>query len=384
MLSVGKHTYGTENMQIQSWGEGAKLIVGAFCSIAASCKIIIGGYHRGDWITTFPFVKNGWSNSVNIEFSKPTEKSLLSEKDDNLLYYFHYSKGNVIIGNDVWISNGVTIMSGVTIGDGAIIAANSHVVKDVPPYSVVGGNPAKVIKYRFTQEQIDKLLVIKWWEMPDEKINSIVPLLCNTDITKLIDAFSKDTIKLHPEAKNFTIFVKKCFPHYFVNKKVLDVGSGDGNNIILFENCEYHGNDVVPAKNVTIVSKTKDLPFDSNTFDTIVSTEYFEHDPEYKQSLLKIYDMLKPGGLFFFTCASTGRAEHGTRRTADLHDMRDYYKNLTNLDLREIFDLDAQFMGWDTYYNASSHDLYFVGIKTPGINIKTTFPKYIEHGVTST
>jgi len=87
----------------------------------------------------------------------------------------------------VWIANGVTIMSGVKIGDGAIIAANSHVVKDVDPYSIVGGNPAKIIKYRFTKEQIKNLLEIKWWNWSDDKINQNVTLLCNTNIYNFIN-----------------------------------------------------------------------------------------------------------------------------------------------------------------------------------------------------
>ena len=114
---------------------------------------------------------------------------------------------------------------------------------------------------------------------------------------------------MHGQARDFTVFVKKILNDFFVNKRVLDVGSGDinGNNLFLFDNCEYNGNDVIPAHNVTIVSKTKDLPFQDNTFDTIVSTECFEHDPEYKESILKIYKMLKPNGLFFFTWESYKR-----------------------------------------------------------------------------
>ena len=93
------------------------------------------------------------------------------------------------------------------------------------------------------------------------------------------------------QARDFTIFVKKALGDSFVGKRVLDVGSGDinGNNRFLFNNCQYDGNDVVPANNVTIVSKTKDLPFVENSFDTIISTECFEHDPEYRESFIKIY-----------------------------------------------------------------------------------------------
>ena len=110
----------------------------------------------------------------------------------------------------------------------------------------------------------------------------------------------------------------------------------------------------------------------NHLFDTIISTECFEHDPEYAESFMKIYNMLKPGGLFCFTCASTDRPEHGTRRTTpgdsygtigNLDDMSDYYKNLTAQDLNTVLPLNLLFSAWDTYYNNSSKDLYFVGIK---------------------
>ena len=199
---------------------------------------------------------------------------------------------------------------------------------------------------------------------------------------------------MHIQAKKFTIFVKQILPDYFLDKKVLDVGSGDinGNNRFLFDNCEYDGNDVIEAPNVTIVSKTKNLLFDSNTFDTIISTECFEHDPDYKESLQKIYDMLKPNGLFLFTCASTGRAEHGTLRTTNtdsygtignLEDMCNYYKNLTELDLNEVLDLNSLFSVWNTYYCSSSKDLYFVGIKKGDLQFNS-LKEYTARRVTNT
>lgn len=196
---------------------------------------------------------------------------------------------------------------------------------------------------------------------------------------------------MHPEAKDFTLFVKQILNNFFIEKRVLDVGSGDinGNNLFLFENCEYDGNDVIQANNVTIVSKTKDLPFENNTFDTIISTECFEHDPEYKESFVKIYNMLKPDGLFFFTCASTNRPEHGTRRTSpqdsygtigNLQDMSDYYKNLTEIDLNEALSLNNLFSVWDTYYNNMSKDLYFVGIKKGNYTFNS-LEKYVNNHV---
>jgi len=200
--------------------------------------------------------------------------------------------------------------------------------------------------------------------------------------------------KMHLEAKDFTIFCKTILKDFFINKNVLDVGSGDinGNNNHLFENCKYIGNDVIKANNVDIVSKTKDLPFESNTFDTIISTECFEHDPEYSDSILKIYDMLKPGGLFLFTCASTGRDEHGTRRTSpdasygtigNLPDMMDYYKNLTEVDLNNVLPLSKSFSCWNTYYNHYGKDLYFLGIKKGGDSL-ITLQEYIYPNVINT
>ena len=181
---------------------------------------------------------------------------------------------------------------------------------------------------------------------------------------------------MHFEAKHFLEFIKNNYFNYFENKNVLDVGSGDinGNNKYLFTNCTYTGNDVVFAPNVTIVSKTHLLPFINNTFDTIISSECFEHDPNYELSIKKIYDMLKEDGLFVFTCASNGRPEHGTRRTSPtdsygtrskLIDMQDYYKNLSQKDIEIIFDNKMQdyFSSFNFYYNSKSYDLYFVGIK---------------------
>ena len=179
---------------------------------------------------------------------------------------------------------------------------------------------------------------------------------------------------MHPQVIKFVNFVKMILPNFFINKKVLDVGSGDinGNNKSLFTNCEYNGNDVIEAPNVTIVSRTKNLPFKNEYFDTIVSTECFEHDPELKDSLVKIYSMLKQGGLFFFTCASTGRKEHGTINNrshcsygtiGNIEDMMNYYKNVNEYDFNEILNVKNLFSVWDTYYNDESKDLYFIGIK---------------------
>lgn len=174
-MSVGKYTYGKP---IVLWdNSGAKLTIGNFCSIASNVHIYLGGNHRTDWISTYPFGhihKNTFKN-----FNGTGHPA---------------TKGDVNIGNDVWIGDNVTIMSGVTIGDGAVIANNSHVVKNVEPYSLVGGNPATKIKYRFTPAQIEKLLKIQWWYWDDEKIDEFTPLLCSGDIEKFIDRVMSDFV----------------------------------------------------------------------------------------------------------------------------------------------------------------------------------------------
>ena len=170
-MTYGKYTYGEISTPYFKNQPAAELKVGKFCSIAVEAKVWLAADHRTDWVTTYPFghIHRDVFNSFNGEGCPIT-------------------KGDVIIGNDVWIASNVTIMSGVTIGDGAVIASNSHVVKNVEPYALVGGNPAKLIKLRFTPEQIKSLLEIKWWDWPDEKINKFAPLLCNPNIDVFIQA----------------------------------------------------------------------------------------------------------------------------------------------------------------------------------------------------
>lgn len=179
-IEFGDFTYGFPT--ILSWGEKTKLKIGKFCSISGNVIIFLGGEHRNDWVSTYPF------NALlkNYEYIKGHPKS----------------KGDVIIGNDVWIGREAVILSGVKIGDGAVIGACSLVTKDVEPYSIVGGNPAKFIRYRFKKEIIDSLLDIKWWNQELEEIAEIIPLLQSEKIYEIINRFSsnksyKDSIKFN-------------------------------------------------------------------------------------------------------------------------------------------------------------------------------------------
>ena len=162
-IIVGDYTYYNdpkgpgrfeENVLFHAPVMGDKLIIGKFCSIAKDVQFVMNGAnHITEGFSAYPFYQFGcgWERVVPQIEDLP-------------------SKGNTVIGNDVWIGYESTIMPGVTIGDGAIVASKSVVVKDVPPYSVVGGNPAKVLKYRFDQNTINQLLNIAWWNWSVEKI----------------------------------------------------------------------------------------------------------------------------------------------------------------------------------------------------------------------
>lgn len=152
---------------------GDQLIIGKFCMIASGASFIMnGGNHLTEAISTYPFeiFEKGW------------EKAMEGKT------YPH--KGDTQIGNDVWIGHNATIMPGVTIGDGAVIATNATVTKDVPPYHMVGGNPACSLKQRFSDEAIEQLLKIQWWNWPIEKITEHVQLLTSGDVEALIKASS--------------------------------------------------------------------------------------------------------------------------------------------------------------------------------------------------
>ena len=177
-ISVGDYSYyddvnGAENFEEHVTHHydflGDKLIIGKFCAIAKGIEFIMNGAnHRMNSVTTYPFniMGNGWEKAT---------PSL-----ENLPF-----KGDTVVGNDVWIGQNVTVMPGVHIGDGAIIAANSVVVKDVPAYHIVGGNPIRIIKKRFDDELIDYLLKLKWWDWPPEKIFSNLEILCSSDLNRI-------------------------------------------------------------------------------------------------------------------------------------------------------------------------------------------------------
>lgn len=159
-IILGRNSYNKHHITCHTLGtrDSYNVRIGNFTCIAEMCNIFLGhGFHFHKTGTIYPFCdsKALYSNAL-----QQTSKG-----------------GNVIIGNDVWIGRNVTIMPGITIGDGAVIAANSHVICDIQPYAIFGGNPSKLIKYRFDELTIEKFLEIKWWNESDEVINEILPLL---------------------------------------------------------------------------------------------------------------------------------------------------------------------------------------------------------------
>lgn len=160
-VRIGRYSYGTPVVHFGEQ-EGTELVIGKFCSIGKNVHVYLGGNHRMDWITMYPFpAKFDWAKEYRE---------------------YQVSKGDIKIGNDVWIGADAVILSGVTIGDGAVIGAETVVTKDIPPYAVAVGNPMRIVKYRFEEEKIAKLLEVKWWDWEIEEIEKNISSLLSDDV----------------------------------------------------------------------------------------------------------------------------------------------------------------------------------------------------------
>lgn len=179
-IRVGDYTYyddpadpaGFEHNNVLYHYGPEKLVIGKFCAIATGVKFIMNGAnHKLDGISTYPFpiLGHGWEGAMPQMLNLP-------------------SRGDTIVGNDVWIGFESIIMPGVTIGDGAVIAAKSVVVKDIAPYTTVGGNPATAIKQRFSDDVVAQLLQIQWWDWDIDKITRNLALIMTRDIEALAQA----------------------------------------------------------------------------------------------------------------------------------------------------------------------------------------------------
>lgn len=162
---IGEHSYGSP--EILEWGEGSRLVIGKYCSIASGVLILLGGEHRADWATTYPF-PTAWD--VARQYSGHPQ-----------------SKGDVSIGNDVWIGARTIILSGITIGDGACIGAGSVVTSDVPAYTIAAGNPCHRLRDRFPKDLVARLEHVAWWDWDEATIERALPWLLSSDIEVFLD-----------------------------------------------------------------------------------------------------------------------------------------------------------------------------------------------------
>jgi acetyltransferase-like isoleucine patch superfamily enzyme len=176
MLVIGRHSYGKPNVILFA-GDSARVSIGSFCSLASAIEVMPGGNHPTDMVTTYPIRRR----LAGTE--QPGEP---------------WSKGDVAIGNDVWIGRGVKILGGVTIGDGAVVAAYSVVTKDIPPYAIAAGVPARVVRQRFPEEIVASLLRIKWWDWEDAVVLERVDDLASNDLLAFTQKYDPATEAAQP------------------------------------------------------------------------------------------------------------------------------------------------------------------------------------------
>lgn len=175
-LEVGKYTYYGRDMSLGVWTPGERIIIGKYCSIADEVVILTGGEHRTDLASTYPLdMAAAWMGG-NSEWLYSTRT--------------YQTTRNTTIGNDVWIGLGAMILGGVSLGSGAVVASGSVVFSDVPPYAIVAGNPAKVLRHRFSNKTVERLLRIAWWDWPDEKVLANVEWFYRP-ITEFVEHFDR-------------------------------------------------------------------------------------------------------------------------------------------------------------------------------------------------
>jgi acetyltransferase-like isoleucine patch superfamily enzyme len=168
-VSIGRHSYGLSGVSVERENGGARLVVGSFCSIAPGVRFLLGVDHPVDLPSTYPFRSRLFGAAANHDA---------------------ISKGDIRIGHDVWIGRGAMILSGVSIGTGAVIGAGAVIPRDVAPYAIVVGNPAREVRRRFPEATIARLLASQWWELP-EVLRSLDAELHSKDTEAFLQAVER-------------------------------------------------------------------------------------------------------------------------------------------------------------------------------------------------
>ncbi len=166
---LGPHTYGRPKIRFPE--SGARLAIGRYGSIADGVEILLGGNHRLDWATTYPFpaMPRLWPEAAGVTGYDTT-------------------RGDVVIGHDVWLGSQCMVMSGLRIGHGAVVAARAVVTRDVPPYAIVAGNPARIVRLRYDEATVAALLDSRWWELPREQLVPLLPLIMSDRVAEFAAA----------------------------------------------------------------------------------------------------------------------------------------------------------------------------------------------------
>lgn len=172
VLTLGHRSYGEPSV-MRYPGDTAVVRVGRYCSIANGVVFVVGGNHRPDWVTTYPL-------------------RVMLELDGALADGHPATKGDIVVGNDVWLGADSRILSGVEIGHGAVIGLGAVVAADVRPYAIVVGNPAREVRRRFPDPMVEALLRIAWWDWPDDDVRERVDDLCSPDVEAFVRRYDRD------------------------------------------------------------------------------------------------------------------------------------------------------------------------------------------------
>jgi chloramphenicol O-acetyltransferase type B len=170
--SIGEYSYG--GLRVMGWDDKTQLRIGKFCSFAYDVQVLLGGEHRLDWVTTFPFTAL-WPEVKHIE-GHPK------------------SRGDVVIGNDVWVGAGAMLLSGTNLGDGCVVASRAVVNGTFAPYSIIIGNPARRVSSRFGPSLVERLQALTWWDWPRERLLKALPFMLQSDVETFVSAAERGSL----------------------------------------------------------------------------------------------------------------------------------------------------------------------------------------------